>query len=1364
MEEVYLRNIRQNYEKLSKTQKAFLISTMLTSKHVRRAELINVWKEVKYKLGLGESKDQLVISAVGREIADIMGFNINTLTKAPVEQKYLFNLLCAMVLDEDYEIIASFFYKTYSEVSRFSGYYFPYSNFMLTLNIAESIGSNFNGILSKLYFDSNEEKVNYLVNNIVKYPPPQEWLEMMEIENRLNFLSTLFYGFLLSGNPIPNWFWEYTAEFAKSEVYNKGHDFYFLFAQHALVKADLKLIEGLLPKMLLHHREITEAVLLCFEEEYLKADPLFESGFKLWRKVDEKRSIPFASPFGMVYGFSILVNHEKDFIKKFKKIKLLNCGIYEEGFSRIRKILPKLIDRKEHFDLEDYEVCSISLIFVYWVKRYLVLENPNAVYLNFSIYEKTKYFFDSECFWWLNEFYNNDFFDQNDLFLRKLFPKLTLPIPKGYAERPKWEIWLDSLEDTLSRYSEKQSEKRVIWRVKNIEREITPIEQKRLKSGKWSKGRTISLSRIKDGEYDFQDERDARIVSALKSIYWYNNLYEFDFNEALFLLVGRDNVFIDDKHHTPLQIKLAQPSIHLKREKNGSFKLNLKPQSDGSIFYEFVSYNLVEVTKFDDRVYDIGKVINSINGKFPPEGFSKLVDWLKKAQKLVKLSGDIPEELMGDLPVIKSDGKLLVKIVPDGANGFIGELHLHPSEPFTRLLPAAQGFEKFTEEIDDKIYCISRNLTKEKKNLERIKSLTESLGLNFLKEESYIEFSSELEMLSFLESSQLLVDSNVLEIEVLKDQNNRIISYVKPSVLQLNLKSSSGWLNLIGEDIEIDDQLSLKFSDLLSFSAQDETNFFKLKDDDYVLISQSLKRKMRQLSLVSSSGKEEIKVHPIAAMYLESVVDDGQIQTSKSRGWTKKLKEIKLLEENNYPIPENLQATLRGYQYTGFQWLCRRADQGFGSCLADDMGLGKTIQSIAVLLQRSQIGPALVVAPTSVCANWESELKKFAPDLNTFNLYDEDGSSLIPKLNKGDVLISSYGLLTNQIEEIEKVSFASVILDEAQAIKNPDAKRSKAACRINAEARWVTTGTPIENSLQELWSIFRFINTGLLGSLKSFRERFVIPIENHENQWVASQLRNIVQPFLLRRTKNEVLTDLPPKTEINRQVVLNKIEITFYETLRKKAKEELAEAAALPPGQRHIQIFSVLTKLRLAACSPSLVDPELNMGSSKMEALTELLDEILPGGHQVLIFSQFVKHLSLIREELKKQKIDYFYLDGSTSPKKRKKLVKEFEEGKCPVFLLSLKAGGTGINLTSASYVVHMDPWWNPAVEDQATDRAHRIGQDKPVTVYRLLAKNTIEEKIHELHQSKRNLADQIISEQSSSKLNLEEVVELIFS
>ena len=1364
MEEVHLNNIWKNYKKLSKEQKAFLISTMITSGHVRRPELKAVWNEVKTKLKAGKPKDELNISATGKEICTIMGFNTSTMSRKPVEEKYLFNLLCPIVMDEDYKVFGDFFYKNYNHVSSFSGYYFPYSYFMRSLKAAESIFSNWSEYFSKLYFDSTEEKVNHLVRNIIKYPPPIECVEMIDTENRLNFLSSYFYGTLLNGDPIPEWFWEYTVKLARSKENKDAHDLYYYLAQHALVKADDKLMQDILPKMFEHHRQVTEAVLLCFEGEYSKADLLFESGFKLWRKAIGKRSIPFASPFGLVYGFSLLVNHEKDFVKKFKRIKLKDCGIYEGVFGRIRKILPKLVDRKFKLNFEDYEVCPLSMLFINWVKRYLVLDHIYGVDIYDGIYERFEYFRIWKQYWWVNEFEENDFFDQDEINLPLDAPVFTLPIPQGYAVKPKWEIWLDALEQSLGKHSDSQSETRIIWRVNFNNEEINPVEQKRLKSGKWSKGRPISLSKINAGDFVFTNPEDAKLAQFIRPSSWYYNQYYISFGEGLVALVGRENVYVDDKTQTPLQIKLVQPNIHLERKKNGAYKLNLKPKTKASIFCKHVSYNQIEVTKFEDRVYDIGSVINSINGIFPPEGFSKLVDWLSKAQNIIKLSGDIPEELMGELPVIKSDGKLLVKIVPDGDNGFNGECHLNPTEAFTRLLPAANGFEKFTEEIDDKIYCISRNLDKEKKNLEKVKNLTESLGLNFIDQQNRIDFSSELEMLNFLEGSQILVDSKVIDIEVLKDQNNRIISYVKPSVLQLNLKSSSGWLNLVGEDIEIDDELSIKFSDLLSFSAQDETNFFKLKDDDYVLISKSLKRKMRQLALVASSGKEEIKVHPIAAMYLESVVDDGQIQTSKSRGWTKKVKEIKLLEENNYPIPENLQATLRGYQYSGFQWLCRRAEQGFGSCLADDMGLGKTIQSIAALLQRSHIGPALVVAPTSVCANWESELKKFAPDLNTYNLYEEDGSTLIPNLDKGDVLISSYGLLTNQIEDIEKVNFASAILDEAQAIKNPEAKRSKAAYRINADTRWVTTGTPIENSLQELWSIFRFINPGLLGSLKAFRERFVIPIENHENQWISTQLRSIVQPFLLRRTKNEVLTDLPPKTEINRQVVLNKLEITFYETLRKKAKEELSEANALPPGQRHIQIFSVLTKLRLAACSPSLVDPELNTGSSKMEALTELLDEILPGGHQVLIFSQFVKHLGLIQEQLKRQKIDYFYLDGSTSPKKRKKLVKEFEEGKCPVFLLSLKAGGTGINLTSATYVIHMDPWWNPAVEDQATDRAHRIGQDKPVTVYRLLAKNTIEEKILELHQSKRNLADQIISEQASSKLNIEEVVDLIFS
>jgi len=345
---------------------------------------------------------------------------------------------------------------------------------------------------------------------------------------------------------------------------------------------------------------------------------------------------------------------------------------------------------------------------------------------------------------------------------------------------------------------------------------------------------------------------------------------------------------------------------------------------------------------------------------------------------------------------------------------------------------------------------------------------------------------------------------------------------------------------------------------------------------------------------------------------------------------------------------------------------------------------------------------------------------------------------------------------------LAKVQWQNIVLDEAQAIKNQDTKRSQAAMALQGDFKILTTGTPIENHLGELWNLFRFINPGLLGSLDSFNQRFANPIEREQDESARDALRRLIQPFILRRTKDQVLKELPSRTEITLQVELSDQEMAFYEALRREAVEKLADSDATA-GQKHLQVLAEIMRLRRACCNPQLVRPELGLPSAKLDQFGEVLAEILDNDHKALVFSQFVDHLTILREYLDQQKIVYQYLDGSTPAKQRKKRVDAFQNGEGDVFLISLKAGGTGLNLTAADFVIHMDPWWNPAVEDQASDRAHRIGQQRPVTIYRLVAQGTIEDKIVALHKTKRDLADSLLTGTDvSSKISTDELLALI--
>ncbi len=446
-------------------------------------------------------------------------------------------------------------------------------------------------------------------------------------------------------------------------------------------------------------------------------------------------------------------------------------------------------------------------------------------------------------------------------------------------------------------------------------------------------------------------------------------------------------------------------------------------------------------------------------------------------------------------------------------------------------------------------------------------------------------------------------------------------------------------------------------------------------------------------------------------------------------------------------VPPSFTATLRPYQQHGVDWLQNLRANGVGGFLADDMGLGKTAQTIAHLVIEHAAGrldrPALIVVPTSLVANWGAELQKFAPHLGVVVLHGTDRHARREQLDGVDVVITTYTVLARDIEQMRHHAWHIVVLDEAQVIKSPDAKATRAVCQLDTRHRVCLSGTPIENNLQELWSEFAFLQPGLLGDRKTFAKRFRTPIEKNNDEQRRMQLIRRIRPFLLRRTKAEVATDLPPKHTILRRIDLAAEQRELYDTIRgtlyEKVREQVAE---LSPAQGRIVVLDALLKLRQVCCDPRLVklpSARLVETSSKLDDLMEMLGEMLPEGRRVLLFSQFTSMLDLIKLRLAAAGIRYVELRGDT--RDRAGPVRAFEAGEVPLFLISLKAGGRGLNLTSADTVIHYDPWWNPAAEDQASDRAHRIGQTKSVFVYKLIAAETVEDRIVALQQHKADLA-----------------------
>ena len=470
------------------------------------------------------------------------------------------------------------------------------------------------------------------------------------------------------------------------------------------------------------------------------------------------------------------------------------------------------------------------------------------------------------------------------------------------------------------------------------------------------------------------------------------------------------------------------------------------------------------------------------------------------------------------------------------------------------------------------------------------------------------------------------------------------------------------------------------------------------------------------------------------------------------------------LSVQDIPIPQGLTTVLRDYQYAGFCWLNLLRMSQFGGVLADDMGLGKTVQTLALLQGEKEAGrmkrTTLIVAPTSVLGNWFAESERFTPQLKVLICHGADRSRW--NFSDYDVVISTYGMILRDKRRFLDHKFYYLILDEAQFIKNTQTKTREIIQQIQAVHRLCLTGTPLENHLGELWSLFHFLTPGLLGDKKQFRRYFRHPIEKNQDKERQVMLVKRIQPFLLRRTKNQVARELPYKTEMTQLIELTGAQRDLYEVIRMSTEKDVRAAIAKQGlGRSHLILLDALLKLRQVCCDPRLLKwpDELitQANSAKLDACMELLDNLMDEGRSVLVFSQFTSMLSLIESQLITRNYRYLKLTGKTQA--RQKLVERFQMGEAPIFLISLKAGGVGLNLTQADTVIHYDPWWNPAVEDQATDRSHRIGQQKPVFVYRLIASGTVEEAMVAMQEQKRLLFSGVLSDQPMNlSVNLNEL------
>ena len=520
-------------------------------------------------------------------------------------------------------------------------------------------------------------------------------------------------------------------------------------------------------------------------------------------------------------------------------------------------------------------------------------------------------------------------------------------------------------------------------------------------------------------------------------------------------------------------------------------------------------------------------------------------------------------------------------------------------------------------------------------------------------------------------------------------------------------------------------------------------SFYRLSNGNFIDLEHSKQKDtlnlLNQLDFTFEDLRSGSKTIPkYHALYLNSL---GSVE--KNDSFVKYINEVK----NKKPIiPKGLENVLRGYQKDGMEWLTQLSYLGFGGILADDMGLGKTLQVIAYIHGIKPDKPTLIVAPSALTYNWQSEINKFTPDATSIIIDGpkKERARLIEGIDGYEFVITSYPILRRDIALYQEIEFAYCFIDEAQHIKNPRTMSARSVKKINAEHKFALTGTPIENSLMELWSIFDFIMPGYLYSAHEFRNRYETPLVKDGDQMTANSFRARIKPFMMRRMKQDVLQELPEKIENTIYAELTNEQKDMYSAYLAVAKNQ-TEALLNEGGQGRMRILSLIMRLRQICCHPVLFDENYDKDSGKLNLLMELIVNATDAGHRILVFSQFTSMLEIIKERLKDAGIDYFYLDGQTPSYDRASLSQRFNGGERDVFLISLKAGGVGLNLTGADMVIHYDPWWNPAVMDQASDRAYRIGQTKAVQVIRLAAKGTIEEKIIKLQESKRRMADDIV-------------------
>jgi superfamily II DNA or RNA helicase len=897
---------------------------------------------------------------------------------------------------------------------------------------------------------------------------------------------------------------------------------------------------------------------------------------------------------------------------------------------------------------------------------------------------------------------------------------------RGVLSVPQWQRDLAAL-DALLQPSEDTDKPLVGWRVRTGSRpSLHPLRCREKKRGDGFVMRQVGSEELDPIRLSAADQRALSL--------WRRGAPHDRVVLTIEHLVGHPRVFVD-RATRPVPVRRSQLTLHVEPEGVG---YRIVPRLEGEELalpglharleaataaglWLLADRNRVVLVPMSAAVIALVGLLEARRRVWPAEAASALVDRLEGLQARVRL--ELDPGLLGD-PVDGEQRPVVQLSEVDGALHLVATVQPLPDG---LVYAPGEGPNLVTGMVGGARVFVARDVDQE---AERVLDALAPLELGDPEAPWTWRVTAPQRALTLM---QRLCDAPHRYVSRWDRSGMRmVVGTAHARGLSIQVTPVRQWLALGGDLTVGEHRVAL---DALIDAVRQGDSFVRVSEQGWVRLADAFRTR---LEAVLRSADEQGRVPALMAVGLAALEEEGASVQGPS-DWSARVDRLVQARALSPDLPNNLDAVLRPYQHSGFVWLARLAHWAPGAVLADDMGLGKTVLAIALMLHRG--GPTLVVAPTSVGFNWCRELERFAPSLEVRTYRGGGRASLLEDLGPRSVVVTSWSLLARDAEALGSQPFRTAVLDEAQAMKNAATARARAARGLSADFALLLTGTPIENHVHELWSLMQVAAPGLLGARQAFVDRFASPIAAGETR-ARRALADAVAPFVLRRTKGEVARDLPTRQEMLLRIELSRDERLLYDQARMRALARL-EAGEARGG---MAALSALTHLRQLACHPKLVDPGSTVESSKLQRVRQIVADLREGGHRILLFSSFTRHLALVRTALELDGATLLQLDGSTPAAERERLVDRFQQGEADGFLLSLKAGGTGLNLTAATYVLHLDPWWNPAAEDQATDRAHRIGQTMPVTVYRLVSVGTVEDRIVSMHQDKRTLARDVLA------------------